>query len=267
MSRFNRLSRMPRLVLALAVAGATFGIVTVVQAAIPDSNGTIHGCYQFANASVPKGTLRVVDTGTGESCRFYERPLNWNSKGIGGVYAISGQVDEEISGEAPIPANDPDWRFVAQTATVTVGPNQSILANVTASLGLQPNVIEKPTQKPTRQKAGASKIEPSFNEFGFGVCFQNTIGGGEQGSPVVNMNQFTGGNNDNYAAASYEQGEQDYTGIGVAAPGAGTYNVGFCVQNYGEFDLDNNSWANGYAEVVDGTPNTSGVSQDHPRSD
>ena len=75
------------------------------------------------------------------------------------------------------------------------------------------------------------------------------------------MNQFTGGNNANYNAATYEIGEQDYTGIGTAAPGAGTYNVGYCVQNYGDEDLDNNNWANGYVEVVDGTPNTSGVSQ------
>jgi len=37
--------------------------------------------------------------------------------------------------------------------------------------------------------------------------------------------------------------------------------VGYCVQNYGDEDLDNNNWANGYVEVVDGTPNTSGVSQ------
>jgi hypothetical protein len=37
--------------------------------------------------------------------------------------------------------------------------------------------------------------------------------------------------------------------------------VGYCVQNYGAEDLDNNNWANGYVEVVDGTPITSGVSQ------
>jgi len=76
MGRLNRLRRVPRLVLALGVAGATFGIVTAVQAAIPDSHGTIHGCYQFANAATPKGTLRVIDTGSGEACRFTEKPLN-----------------------------------------------------------------------------------------------------------------------------------------------------------------------------------------------
>jgi hypothetical protein len=261
MGRLNRFARVPRLVLALAVAGATFGIVTVVQAAIPDSNGTIHGCYQFANGAVPKGTLRVVDTGTGESCRFYEHSLNWNSHGVGGVYAIAGQVQQDIAGQdEEIPADNPDWQFVATTAQVTVAANQSILANITAGLGMQ-ECFQGPGQP---CGIGAPKVQSSFSEFGYGVCFQNTVGGGEQGNPVINMNQFTGGNNANYNAASYEFGEQDYTGIGVAAPGAGTYNVGYCVQNYGDSDLDNNNWADGYVEVVDGTPNTSGVS-DAPR--
>lgn len=258
MGRLNRLKRVPRLFLALAVAGATFGIVTAVQAAIPDSHGTIHGCYQFNNGPVPKGTLRVIDTGIGDNCRYYEHPLTWNSQGVGGVYAIAGQVDEDIVGQdEEIPADNPDWQFVATTAQVTVTANQSILANITAGLGRQ-ECFQGPGQP---CGIGAPKVQSSFTEFGYGVCFQNTQGGGEGGQPVINMNQFTGNNNANYNAASYEFGEQDYTGIGVAAPGAGTYNVGYCVQNYGDSDLDNNNWANGYVEVVDGTPNTSGVSQ------
>src|SRR5215471_9906652 len=119
MGRLKGLTRVPRLVLALGVAGATFGIVTVVQAAIPDSNGTIHGCYQFANGAVPKGTVRVVDAATGEICRYYEHPLNWNSHGVGGVYAVAGQVDEVIPGQdEEIPAESPDWQFVPSTAQV-----------------------------------------------------------------------------------------------------------------------------------------------------
>jgi hypothetical protein len=240
------------MVLALGVAGAAFGIATVVQAAIPDSHGVVHGCYQFANTSVPKGTLRLIDPTTGEACRYYERPVNWNSQGVAGVYAISGQVDQAIEGGAPIPADTPDWQFEGPTATVTITNTQSLLANVSASLGIGQEIPQLPGAKPN--------VEPPYNEFAFGVCFQSTAG--EEGGPVVNMNQFTGGNNANYAAASYEFGEQDYTGIGTAAPGAGTYNVGYCVQNYGEATLDDNNWANGYVEVVDGIPNTGGVSQD-----
>jgi hypothetical protein len=147
------------------------------------------------------------------------------------------------------PADNPDWSFEGPTALVTITSTQSMLANVSASLGQGDNIGAKP------------RVEPQFAEFGFGVCFQNTVGGGEGGAPVINMNQFTGGNNANFAAASYESGEQDYTGIGTAAPGAGTYNVGHCVDNYADSSLDNNNWANGYVEVVDSLPNTSGVSQ------
>ena len=265
MGRLSRLARVPRLFLALAVAGATFGIVTAVEAAIPDSHGIIHGCYQFANASTPKGTLRVIDTGAGEGCRFTEHPLNWNSQGVGGVYAIAGKVDSNIPGQdSAIPAVTPDWQFVATTAQVTITSTQSILANITAGLGEQ-CIIGAP-----KQGCGgpsSPKVQASFTEFGYGVCFQNTVGGGEGGNPVINMNQFTGGNNSNYNAASYEFGEQDYTGIGTAAPGAGTYNVGYCVQNYGDSNLNDNNWADGYVEVVDGLPNISGVSQDNSRGD
>lgn len=100
---------------------------------------------------------------------------------------------------------------------MTFAPKQSMLANVTASLGIQEEVVGKPS---------TPKIQSPFSEFAFGVCFQSTTGGGEGGAPIVNMNQFTGGNDANYSAASYAPGEQDYTGIGTAAPGAGTYNVG-----------------------------------------
>jgi hypothetical protein len=248
----KRFGRVPGIVVGLAAAGAAFGIATAVQAAIPDSNGTIHACYQFANAVTPKGTLRVVDSAKGESCRFYEHPLTWNANGVGGVYAISGQVDDTIFGGAPFPADQPAWQFEGPTATVTITATQSILANISASLGFSEGQGAQPGAKP--------QIEPQYNEFGFGVCFQGTGNEGEE-YPVVNMNQFTGGNDANFAAASYFYGEADYTGIGTAAPGAGTYNVGYCVQNYGDTDLNDNSWANGYVEVVDGLPDTSGVSQ------
>jgi hypothetical protein len=218
-----------------------------VQAAIPDSNGTIHGCYQFATASVPKGTLRVIDPR--ESCRYYERPLNWNGNGVGGVFAVSGFTAFSIPGGASFPATNPDWSFEGPTALVTITSTQSFLANISGSFGTQGNIGAKP------------KLELQSFEFGFGVCFQNTVGGGEGGPPVVNMNQFTGGNNANFAAASYEPGEQDYTGIGTAAPGAGTYHVGYCIDNYGDSNLNDNNYVNGYVEIVDGLPDTSGVSQ------
>ena len=154
---------------------------------------------------------------------------------------------------------------MATTAQATITSTQWMLANITAGLGEEECFGAAPKQCPQGPASSPKPgVEPAF-EFGYGVCFQNAVGGGESGNPIINMNQFTGGNNSNYNAASYEFGEQDYTGIGTVAPGAGTYNVGYCVQNYGDSDLNNNNWANGYVEVVDGVPNTGGVSQDTSR--
>ena len=62
MQRLLFLSRTSRLLLALAVGGALFGIASAVQASIPDSGGVIHGCYQRNG-----GTLRVIDS-SADSC-------------------------------------------------------------------------------------------------------------------------------------------------------------------------------------------------------
>ena len=200
------LSRGARLLLAFGVAGAAFGIATVVQAAIPDSHGTINGCYQFAQGVTPKGTLRVIDPSTGEACRYYEHPLKWNANGVAGVYAVAGQVQEDIVGEDEnIPADEPDWRFVATTAQVTITSTQSMLANITAGLGQSECFVQGVKQPcPGAPKAPQGpKVDSQFFEFGYGVCFQNAVGGGEGGNPIINMNQFTGGNNANYNAATY----------------------------------------------------------------
>jgi len=53
--------------LVVALGGAAF-------AAIPDSDGTIHACYQTNT-----GNLRVVESNA--DCRSSERPISWNEKG------------------------------------------------------------------------------------------------------------------------------------------------------------------------------------------
>jgi hypothetical protein len=77
-----------RLLIALAVGGAVFGIASVVQADIPD-NGVIQGCYGKAGTQF-KGQLRVRDSSQGEQCRIYESPLNWNQTGPTGPAGVTG---------------------------------------------------------------------------------------------------------------------------------------------------------------------------------
>ena len=88
MSRRQGLSRGGRVVLALVVGGAVFGIATAVQADIPDG-GVIHGCYGRAGTTY-KGQLRVRDASQGEQCRFYENTLDWGQAGSTGITGAPG---------------------------------------------------------------------------------------------------------------------------------------------------------------------------------
>ncbi len=86
MSYLTKLGKGSRLLLALAVGGAVFGIASAVQASIPDANGVIHGCY--AKAGTPsQGDLRVSDSGI---CKPTENPLTWNQKGVTGATGPTG---------------------------------------------------------------------------------------------------------------------------------------------------------------------------------
>jgi hypothetical protein len=97
-NHLNKLGRGSRILLALAVGGAVFGIASVVQADIPDS-GVIHGCYGKP-ATPQKGQLRVIDASQGEQCRFYENPLNWNQTGPTGPPGPTGPTGPAGSARA-----------------------------------------------------------------------------------------------------------------------------------------------------------------------
>jgi hypothetical protein len=92
MRRIRSLGRGGRLVLALAVGGAVFGIATAVQASIPDASGVIHGCYNTSLAhGNPTGALRVIDTSKPNgNCASWEASLNWNQKGVTGARGPTG---------------------------------------------------------------------------------------------------------------------------------------------------------------------------------
>jgi hypothetical protein len=83
MKRFWFLSRRWKAALALTSAAAVFGVVSAVQAAIPDANGVIHGCL------LPSGVLRVIDGAPG-ACQANETPLNWNQAGTTGAAGPAG---------------------------------------------------------------------------------------------------------------------------------------------------------------------------------
>jgi hypothetical protein len=65
------------------LAGAM--IWTTAWAAIPDSDGVIHGCYNTKH-----GDLRVIDTETGQACDELETALPWNQTGPQGPQGEQG---------------------------------------------------------------------------------------------------------------------------------------------------------------------------------
>jgi hypothetical protein len=87
MRRILSLSRSWKLLLALTLAAGVFGIVSAVQAAIPDSGGVISGCYQ-KNV----GNLRVIDTSAGDSCRPSEIAISWSQTGPQGPAGPKGDT-------------------------------------------------------------------------------------------------------------------------------------------------------------------------------
>jgi hypothetical protein len=75
------------LLAALAGAlGATALTSGIAWAAIPDSDGVIHGCYTKVG-----GVLRVIDTAKGQRClTSVEVPLTWNERGLRGDRGPAG---------------------------------------------------------------------------------------------------------------------------------------------------------------------------------
>lgn len=85
----------------LVLAGAALAVVGgVAYAAIPDSNGVIHGCYKRTggnqngnnsgnnNGSGESGALRVVDSAS--ECKKNELAIFWNQRGPKGEQGIQG---------------------------------------------------------------------------------------------------------------------------------------------------------------------------------
>ncbi len=75
----------------------------------------------------------------------------------------------------------------------------------------------------------------------YGLCYQSTVAG----SPLVN---FVGGG---YSIGSLTAQRTVVAASASVVPGAGTWNVGFCVSNYGgAIAISNNDFVNGWVQVT-----------------
>jgi hypothetical protein len=100
-----------RLIVLIAIVGG-LAMVGIVYASIPDSNGVIHGCY--ANKG---GGLRVIDTGTGQSCHANkETMLSWNQSGPTGATGLPGPSDAyTVEGSRVIPGDGTNYTVASMS--------------------------------------------------------------------------------------------------------------------------------------------------------
>jgi len=113
MTRIGSRSRGWKLVGALVLAAAVFGVVSAVQAAveaIPGPDGVIQGCYDKV------GALRVVSA---LPCAKGQTPLAWNQtgpQGLKGDTGPTGRRDRRATPERPeqpgnkVPRVQPDHK-------------------------------------------------------------------------------------------------------------------------------------------------------------
>jgi len=78
----------PRAAIPLAVTGGLLAGASTAAASIPDGSGVIHACYtttpSLLNPFAPWGSLRVIDTVSGQACAGNESPLSWSQTGSQG---------------------------------------------------------------------------------------------------------------------------------------------------------------------------------------
>jgi hypothetical protein len=134
MHRFLDLGYGRRLVLAFAIAGATFGIASAVQASIPDAKGVIHGCYNTSLAhGNPLGALRAIDTATvNGNCASWEAPLDWNQRGVTGPTGARGPTGP--TGAAGPPGTARAWALVRFDGTIIQQVNVTSVSHLATGI-------------------------------------------------------------------------------------------------------------------------------------
>ena len=90
----NKTMLLGAVLIATVVGSAT---TAMVMAAVPDSGGTIHGCYRnSSNLLDAKGALKIIDSAS-ENCTAQETALNWSQGGNTAYGHITGTYDAEES--------------------------------------------------------------------------------------------------------------------------------------------------------------------------
>ena len=134
--------------------------------------------------------------------------------GVVDTKAFAGPVPDEVKA----PPVEPAWTVVGPTVTVTTTSTQKLVGSAVAVFG-----------------------STLGTEFWFGLCYQPASGLTEP------INGFMGWD---VTKADATANSLPYAAAGSVTPGAGTWEIGYCVNNLGSNSLDNNGSVNGWVQVV-----------------
>jgi len=198
----------------------------------PDGN-VLNGCYQKIN-----GQLRIVSN-PGQ-CNPSELPVSWNivgpqgpagpqgptgaqgPEGPAGPQGPSGVVDTYALGGSIgiISGSSSQWIFAGPTVSVATTESQRVTGVVQAPLG-------------TSAEGQAS--------FGYDLCYRSA------GSSDA-LTNFAGSNHSVGEVSASDR--LSFTAAGSVIPGAGAWEVGYCILNSGTLDLDDNDLVSGWVVVT-----------------
>jgi hypothetical protein len=121
------LSHRPSPAMAVAIVALVIAAGGVAFATIPDSAGTIHGCYLGGS-----GNLRVV--GSAADCRSNETPISWNQEGRPGPSSVTPLGDVTLArGESKVLFSEGPLTLTARCRTVTLDSGPAPYAYVVVS--------------------------------------------------------------------------------------------------------------------------------------
>ena len=140
------------------------------------------------------------------------------AQGPGGV-VMTGVFSGE--GTSAILANSSVYVFVDNTTTVTTTASQRLTGAAEVPLG-------------------ANTAGTSGEAFNYGLCYQPSTGG-----TITNFAGDTG-----YSTSDAYPDPRSFAATASVVPGAGTWKVGFCVENGSTHAIDNVDWVNGWVQVT-----------------
>jgi hypothetical protein len=214
---------MKKFVLISLIALAAIALSSATMAAQPQPPGpggnVIYGCFGKVN-----GQLRIVSAG-GE-CRPSEIAISWNvggAQGSPGLPGPSGVVTTStLSGSVgTVGANSSQFVFAGPTVIVSTTDTQRITGVAQAPLG-------------------ASAV--GVASFGYDLCYR-MLGSSSAPTNFAGLNFSMG-------AISNTADLLSFTAAASVVPGAGHWEVGYCVLNGGTLDLDSNGFVNGWIMVT-----------------